>query len=59
MIGLSLAGCSSSDTPQATAQAKKQFAGGPMPPDAQKEFQESMAKSRQLAQERAQSSSKH
>jgi|GEM_PF-4368406 len=53
VVGSSLAGCST-DTPQASAQIKKQFAGGPMPPDAQKAFQESMRRSQEMMQQRAQ-----
>ena len=52
MIGLPLAGCSSTETPQVSDQVKKQFSGSPMPPDAQKKFQESMKKSHDLMQNR-------
>jgi hypothetical protein len=58
VIGLFTAGCASSDTPQVSDQVKKQFSGGPMPPDAQKKFQESMKKSQDLAQQRAQTGGK-
>jgi hypothetical protein len=58
LIGLLLAGCTSTQTPQASAQLAKQFAGGPMPPDAQKKFQESMKNSRDLAQQHSESAAK-
>lgn len=50
ILAASVAGCASSETPQAGEDVKKQFAGGPMPPDAQKKFQESMRKSHELMQ---------
>ena len=49
-LGLFVAGCASSDTPQASDQVKAQFKGGPMPPDARKKFEESMAKNRAATQ---------
>jgi hypothetical protein len=50
LTGMAIAGCSSSETAQPSDQVKKQFSGGPMPPDAQKKFQESMKKSHELMQ---------
>jgi hypothetical protein len=44
LITLPLAGCASSETPQASAQIAKQFKGGPMPPDIAKQFQQSRQK---------------
>jgi hypothetical protein len=44
LIGLSLAGCPSSDTPQASPELTKDFKGGPMPPDFAKNFQQGMKK---------------
>jgi hypothetical protein len=55
---LPLAGCASSDTPPVSDAVKKQFAGGPMPPDARKKFEESMKKNQQAIQERAQNGGK-
>jgi hypothetical protein len=52
---LPLSGCFSAETPQASAQLKKQFAGSPMPPDAQKEFQKGMQHSHELMQKQFQS----
>ncbi len=47
LAALTVVGCTSSQTPQATSELAKQFSGGPMPPDAQKKFEESMKKNKQ------------
>ena len=57
-ISLPLAGCFSSQTPQTTDQAAKQFSGGPMPPDAQKKFQDSMKKNQEPTRQNGQAGGK-
>lgn len=59
LIGLSLFGCNSSQSPQANAQLTKDFKGGPMPPDAMKKFEESRKKSADALQQKTQSGSQH
>jgi hypothetical protein len=58
LTSVTVAACSSGQSSQASAELTKDFKGGPMPPDAQKKFQENMKKRQDLMGQRSQPSGK-